>query len=96
MTAPTVIIFLGLTRSASHPMSGPAAPPVTHPIENATESRARVHPNVLRIGTKNTAPQLIAPQMKNIVTKIAPTTIHPCRSRFVILFSHRRSSDRQR
>ncbi len=27
MIAPTVIIFLGLTRSASHPISGPAAPP---------------------------------------------------------------------
>ena len=33
---------------------------------------------------KNTAPQLMAPQMKNIVTKIAPTISHPRRSRTVI------------
>jgi hypothetical protein len=32
------------------------------------------------MGTKNTEPELIAPKMKNIVTKIAPTMIHPRRS----------------
>jgi hypothetical protein len=80
MVAPTTIIFFGLIRSASHPMNGPAAPPVTHPIEKTIESFARDHPKCLRIGTKNTEPQLIAPQMKNILTKIAPTMIHPRRS----------------
>src|ERR1700688_1027751 len=78
--APTIIIFFGLTRSAIHPISGPAAPPVTHPIENATDSLVRDHPKYLMMGTKKTTPELIAPQIKNIVRKIAPTIIHPRRS----------------
>src|SRR5208337_1358584 len=78
--APATIIRFGSVRSASHPISGPAAPPVIHPIEKATDRRARVHPKCLRTGTKKTAPQLIPPQMKNIATKIAPTMIHPLRS----------------
>jgi hypothetical protein len=61
-------------------MSGPATPPVTQPIENATDSLVRDHPKCLRIGTKKAALELIAPQMKNIVRKIAPTIIHPRRS----------------
>src|ERR1019366_1175366 len=39
--APVTIIFFGLIRSASHPISGPAAPPVIHPAESTTERRAR-------------------------------------------------------
>jgi hypothetical protein len=45
-------------------MNGPAAPPVTHPIDNAIESFVRDHPKYLRIGTKKTAPELIEPQFK--------------------------------
>src|SRR5215469_3901772 len=84
MVAPTTIIFFGLTRSASHPISGPVAPPVTQPLANAIDNFALVHPKCLSTGTKNTAPLLIAPQIKNIATQIAPTMIHPRRSRSVI------------
>jgi hypothetical protein len=65
-------------------MSGPAAPPVTQPIDMATENFALVHPKYLSTGTKKTAELLIAPQIKNIVTQIAPTMIHPRRSLSVI------------
>ena len=87
MVALTTIIFFGLIRSASQPMSGPVAPPVSHPIEKAIESFVRDHPKCFRIDTKNTEPELIAPQMKNIVTKIASTMIHPRRSCSVIAFT---------
>src|SRR5262245_9157454 len=69
MVAPTIIIFFGLTRSASHPISGSTAPPVSQAIDSALDNFARVHPKCLSTGTKNTALLLSAPQMKNIVTQ---------------------------
>src|SRR5215467_1240498 len=96
MVEPTIIIFFGLIRSASHPMSGSAAPPVTQPIDRALGNFALVHPKYLTTGTKNTSELLIAPQIKNIVTQIAPTIIHPRRSRSVMqsLVSYRTCATR--